>query len=212
MLIAALQIDPIASAERNIRWSQRDPTFQAMQRQITGNMMWRYGRSRGNDEVNGLEPVGFDQRGRPGGPALGSQCPQMDHFAGLCMLERHSQIPFETVLYNPIRQRANGVEVTGATEYTSTRCQQVNPWNGCPETLVTLVSEDSMARYSTGDHVSWNSEAGHVSGRIIKLHDRDFDYKGHRHRASKEAPQYEIASDKTDHIAAHKEDALKTID
>src|SRR3546814_5212991 len=66
VLIAALQIDPIASAERNIRWSQRDPTFQAMQRQITGNMMWRYGRSRGNDEVNGLEPVGFDQRGQIG--------------------------------------------------------------------------------------------------------------------------------------------------
>lgn len=69
-----------------------------------------------------------------------------------------------------------------------------------------------MAKYSKSDHVIWNSEAGHVSGRIIKLHERDFDYKGHRHRASKEAPQYEIASDKTDHIAAHKEDALKKID
>ena len=63
-------------------------------------------------------------------------------------------------------------------------------------------------RYKIGDHVSWNSEAGRVSGTIIKVHERDFDYKGHRRRASKDAPQYEIASDKTDHIAAHKEDAI----
>ena len=65
-----------------------------------------------------------------------------------------------------------------------------------------------MARYSEGDHVSWNSEAGRVSGRIIAVHERDFDYKGHRHRASKDEPQYEIKSDKTDHIAAHKGSAL----
>lgn len=65
-----------------------------------------------------------------------------------------------------------------------------------------------MAKYSVGDHVSWNSEAGRVSGRIIKIHEADFDYKGHRRRASAEDPQYEIESDKTDHIAAHKEGAL----
>ncbi|MDA5195118.1 hypervirulence associated TUDOR domain-containing protein [Govanella unica] len=68
-----------------------------------------------------------------------------------------------------------------------------------------------MARYSKGDHVGWNSEAGWVSGKIIAVHQQDFDYKGHRHHASKDAPQYEIASDKTDHIAAHREDALKKI-
>jgi hypothetical protein len=69
-----------------------------------------------------------------------------------------------------------------------------------------------MARYAKGDHVSWNSEAGRVSGKIIEVHERDFDYKGHCHRASKDSPQYEIASDKTDHIAAHKEGALTKID
>jgi hypothetical protein len=69
-----------------------------------------------------------------------------------------------------------------------------------------------MTRYSVGDHVSWNSEAGRVSGTIIKVHLADFDYKGHRHRASPEAPQYEIKSDKTDHVAAHKETALTRID
>jgi hypothetical protein len=69
-----------------------------------------------------------------------------------------------------------------------------------------------MAIYSVGDHVSWNSEAGRVSGRIIRVHEQDFDYKGYRRHASREAPQYEIASDRTDHIAAHKEQALTRID
>ena len=69
-----------------------------------------------------------------------------------------------------------------------------------------------MAEFSEGDHVSWNSEAGRVSGRIIKVHHADFDYKGHRHRASKDDPQYEIRSDKTDHVAAHKGSALTRIE
>lgn len=69
-----------------------------------------------------------------------------------------------------------------------------------------------MAKFSEGDHVSWNSEAGHVTGRILRVHNADFDYKGHRRRASKDDPQYEIESDKTDHIAAHKESALTKVD
>lgn len=63
--------------------------------------------------------------------------------------------------------------------------------------------------FKIGDHVTWNSEAGHVSGIIIKIHTEDFDYKGYTHHATKEDPQYEIKSDKTDHIAAHKGSALK---
>ena len=65
--------------------------------------------------------------------------------------------------------------------------------------------------FKIGDHVRWNSEAGHVSGRIIKVHTKDFDYKGHTHRASAEKPQYEIKSDKTDHIAAHRGVVLRKI-
>lgn len=67
-------------------------------------------------------------------------------------------------------------------------------------------------KFSVGDHVSWNSEAGQVSGEIIKIHTADFDYKGHTRRASDDDPQYEIKSDKTDHIAAHKGSALRKID
>jgi len=67
-------------------------------------------------------------------------------------------------------------------------------------------------RFKVGDHVGWNSEAGQVSGTIVKVHTSDFDYKGHTHRASEKDPQYEIKSDKTDHVAAHKEGALHLID
>jgi hypothetical protein len=67
-------------------------------------------------------------------------------------------------------------------------------------------------RFKVGDHVRWNSEAGHVSGRITRVHTRDFDYKGHRHRASEDEPQYEIRSDRTDHVAAHKGSVLHRID
>ena len=63
--------------------------------------------------------------------------------------------------------------------------------------------------FHVGDHVRWNSEAGFVTGQIIRVHVRDFDYKGHTHRASKEDPQYEIKSDKSDHVAVHKASALR---
>ncbi len=65
--------------------------------------------------------------------------------------------------------------------------------------------------FKVGDTVSWNSEAGRVSGTIIKVHTKDFDYKGYTHHATEADPQYEIKSDKTDHIAAHKGAALTKI-
>jgi hypothetical protein len=65
------------------------------------------------------------------------------------------------------------------------------------------------SKFKVGDHVTWNSEAGHVSGRIVRIHTRDFDYKGYTHHASAAEPQYEIQSDKTDHVAMHKGTALR---
>ena len=62
--------------------------------------------------------------------------------------------------------------------------------------------------FRVGDHVTWNSEAGRVSGTIITVHTGDVDYKGYTHHASRDEPQYEIKSDKTDHIAMHKGIAL----
>lgn len=64
-------------------------------------------------------------------------------------------------------------------------------------------------KFRAGNHVTWNSEAGKVSGTIVAVHTADFDYKGHVHHASKDDPQYEIKSDKSDHIAAHRGGALK---
>ncbi|MDO5752046.1 DUF2945 domain-containing protein [Arthrobacter sp.] len=66
-------------------------------------------------------------------------------------------------------------------------------------------------KFSVGDHVEWNSEAGMVKGKITKIHTADVDYKGHTRRCSKDDPQYEIKSDKTDHIAMHKGSALHKI-
>lgn len=63
-------------------------------------------------------------------------------------------------------------------------------------------------KFKIGDRVSWNSEAGIVSGKIIKVHTTDFNYKGYTHHATEEDPQYEIKSDKSNHIAAHKGAAL----
>lgn len=42
-------------------------------------------------------------------------------------------------------------------------------------------------RFKVGDHVGWNSEAGQVSGTIIRIHTKDFDYKGYTHHASVDA-------------------------
>ncbi len=67
-------------------------------------------------------------------------------------------------------------------------------------------------RFKVGDHVTWNSEAGHVTGKIIKVHTTNTDYKGHTHHATEDDPQYEIKSDKTDHIAMHKGTALRRVD
>jgi hypothetical protein len=64
-------------------------------------------------------------------------------------------------------------------------------------------------RFTIGDHVIWNSEAGHVSGHIIAIHTNDFVYKGYVHHATEDDPQYEIRSETTDHIAVHKGGVLK---
>jgi hypothetical protein len=69
-----------------------------------------------------------------------------------------------------------------------------------------------MHKFRVGDHVTWNSEAGHVSGRIIRIHKSDVEYKGYTHHATAIDPQYEIKSDKSEHVAMHKRSALKKLD
>ncbi len=65
--------------------------------------------------------------------------------------------------------------------------------------------------FKVGDHVSWNSEAGRVSGHNTRVVMSKIQFKGYTVHASKEEPQYEIKSDKTDHIAMHKGSALRKL-
>lgn len=65
--------------------------------------------------------------------------------------------------------------------------------------------------FTVGDHVEWNSEAGHVRGTIKKKITSVIAFKGYTVRASKEEPQYVIKSDTTDHLAMHKGSELKKL-
>ena len=65
--------------------------------------------------------------------------------------------------------------------------------------------------FNVGDHVRWNSEAGYVSGHITKVHTSDTQHKGYTRHCSPDDPQYEIKSNKTDHLAMHKGSALHKV-
>jgi DUF2945 family protein len=62
-----------------------------------------------------------------------------------------------------------------------------------------------------GDRVTWNSEAGWVTGIVQKKITSPTVFKGYVRHASKEDPQYIIKSEKTDHLAVHKESALRKL-
>ena len=85
-------------------------------------------------------------------------------------------------------------------------------WNALTVQQLQTSSRDTMMHdFKIGDHVSWNSEAGRISGTIIRVHTSDFKVKGYTHHASADAPQYEIKSSKTEHIAFHKGSALSKL-
>jgi hypothetical protein len=65
--------------------------------------------------------------------------------------------------------------------------------------------------FKKGDHVHWRSSGGPSNGVVIKVHTKDFMFKGVQHRASKEEPQFEVKSDKSGDTAAHKAEALTMI-
>jgi hypothetical protein len=69
-----------------------------------------------------------------------------------------------------------------------------------------------IKKFKVGNHVSWNSEAGRVRGKIIKVHRRNVAYEGYVHHASPDEPQYEIKSDKTAHVALHKAAVFRRLD
>ena len=73
------------------------------------------------------------------------------------------------------------------------------------------MAHSAKSAFHVGDHVSWNSEAGHVRGVIKKKLTAATKHKGYIVRASEEEPQYVIESDETDHVAVHKGSALRKL-
>lgn len=68
-----------------------------------------------------------------------------------------------------------------------------------------------VCAFKVGDRVRWNSEAGHIVGKVTKVHTSDTEFKGRHRPASAQAPQYEVESEKTGAVAMHHEDALERL-
>jgi hypothetical protein len=62
-----------------------------------------------------------------------------------------------------------------------------------------------------GDSVEWNTSQGSTQGKVEKEITRPAKAGGHRAKASREEPQYEVRSDKSGKTAIHKPEALKKI-
>lgn len=76
------------------------------------------------------------------------------------------------------------------------------------EFLNELLTESKKRSFHDGDRVGFNSEGGHITGTIKKVHTKPFQVNGYTHHASSDEPQYEIKDDGSDHIAYHKASAL----
>ncbi|EKU84465.1 hypothetical protein ABIB42_004608 [Massilia sp. UYP32] len=65
--------------------------------------------------------------------------------------------------------------------------------------------------FKAGDKVQWKSSQGTVTGKVKKKLTTPTDIKGHHVAASKDKPEYLVASDKTGAEAAHKPGSLKKV-
>ena len=65
--------------------------------------------------------------------------------------------------------------------------------------------------FKVGDKVQWHSSQGTVTGVVKKKLTAPIEIKGHHVAASKDNPEYLVASDKTGAEAAHKPDALTKV-
>lgn len=63
--------------------------------------------------------------------------------------------------------------------------------------------------FKAGDAVGWDSEAGEVKGKVVKVHTKDLTFMGKHRPASADEPQYEVQSDQTGKHALHHGSALK---
>ncbi|PZO57315.1 MAG: hypothetical protein DCF15_07230 [Phormidesmis priestleyi] len=63
-----------------------------------------------------------------------------------------------------------------------------------------------------GDRVEWNTRQGKTTGTVKEKLTEETDIKGYTAKASKDDPQYLVESERTGSEAAHKPDALKSVD
>jgi hypothetical protein len=80
------------------------------------------------------------------------------------------------------------------------------------KSAVFILRENAMTTsFKAGDAVRWNSEAGEIQGKVTKVHTKDVEFMGKHRPASKDAPQYEVKSDKTGRLALHHAEALQRV-
>jgi hypothetical protein len=154
-----------------------------------------------DDEIDAGLPEQIDKFGdRPGGMADGEECVRVGSITWRTRSIAHgiTQNYGQNTLVQP------GLWAHGRREKFALCRSGIRSALFCSE----MVMKD---KFKIGDDVIWNSEAGRVSGTIVCVHTRNFEVNGYTHHASAEAPQYEIQSSKTQHIAFHKGSALTSL-
>jgi len=63
----------------------------------------------------------------------------------------------------------------------------------------------------TGDRVSWNTEQGRTTGKVVERKTKDFTLTGRQFRASADEPMFVVESEKSGKRAAHKPAALRAL-
>jgi 7-cyano-7-deazaguanine synthase len=113
---------------------------------------------------------------------------------------------------NKCAERRAAFRLIGGNDPTDYGVPRRPPIYGHQRNSKLLTEGQTMTcEFKAGDHVEWNSEAGHIRGTIKKKITSEIKFKGYTVRASKKVPQYLIKSDKTDHLAMHKGSALKKL-
>lgn len=65
--------------------------------------------------------------------------------------------------------------------------------------------------FKKGDHVEWRKIGGSTTGTVQRQITSDDHVHGHKVKASKDKPQYEVATDASGKHAAHKPETMKKI-
>ena len=65
-----------------------------------------------------------------------------------------------------------------------------------------------MDEFRKGDDVTWNSHGGQAEGKVKRKITTETEAGGRKVKASKQAPQYLVKSEKSGGEAVHKPDAL----